>query len=114
MRWSVIETLCEVCEADIAVGKCRICGRYACAKHLGNDGICSICREVMCEICNRRLSITTCLICGRLICKNCSVELQPAIRVCSECYNKLLTDVRYGIYLEYLSRYVRHLKKNLR
>ena len=26
--------------------------------------------------------------CGKLICRDCSVEYQPGIRVCRECYNK--------------------------
>lgn len=99
--------LCEVCEAEEAVGRCKLCGRYACSRHLDPDGICSICRETLCRICNQRLSVGMCLICTRVICKDCSVELQPGIRLCRECYDRLLNDPNYAKYRDYLRRFLK-------
>jgi len=50
-------TLCEICEKRESVSTCRICGRYVCSHHIGDDGICSVCRETLCERCRRYLSI---------------------------------------------------------
>lgn len=99
--------LCEVCEVKEAVSRCRMCGRYVCEDHLGPDGLCSICREVLCEVCHQKLSVNKCLICGKLVCRSCSVELQPAIRVCRECYSKLLSDESYSKFREYLRRFIK-------
>ncbi|MEM1600788.1 MAG: hypothetical protein QXY36_01595 [Sulfolobales archaeon] len=103
--------LCEICEALEAVGQCRLCGRYVCSTHIGVDGICSICREALCRICYQRLSISSCLVCGRVVCRECSIELQPSIRVCRECYDKLLNDKAYVKYRRFLRRFVREWEK---
>lgn len=99
--------LCEVCEVCEAVGRCRLCGRYVCGNHVDANGLCSVCRETLCSICHIRLSVGNCLICGRIICRECSVELQPSIRVCSECYDKILNNNSYVKYRKLLRRFVR-------
>ena len=104
--------ICEVCWSREAVGRCRICGRWACSDHLIN-GMCAICRDLMCRLCNQRLAVTSCLICGKLICRNCSVELQPGIRVCSECYRRLDELLVREPRLKYLMRYLRKRSKEL-
>lgn len=79
---------CEICGRE-AIATCRICGRRVCELHYDKEtGLCSICRESLCSLCKERLAITTCSICGRLICRECSVEVEPGIRVCRECLAK--------------------------
>ena len=81
--------LCSIC-GDEATDRCRICGRYVCAKHyVAERGVCSYCYMSLCELCNNSLAIASCPICGRLICEECSVELTKAVRVCKACYSKL-------------------------
>lgn len=99
--------MCEICEEHNAISRCRICGRYACSYHVGSDGICVVCKETLCRICGTRLSVGICLICARIICRECAVELQPAIRLCRECYNKLLSDHEYVKFRAYLSRFLK-------
>ena len=78
---------CEICGRD-AVAACRLCGRRVCRIHYDEEtGLCSICRESLCSLCGERLAVTTCSICGRLICRECSVEVEPGIRVCRECFD---------------------------
>jgi len=97
--------LCEVCEEREAVGRCNICGRWVCSKHLV-EGVCAICKDLMCSICGKQLSVSRCPICGRLICRNCSIELQPGIRVCRECYSNLSQVVSKHPSLAYLTRFL--------
>ncbi len=47
------------------------------------------------------------MICGRIVCRECSVELQPSIRVCNECYSKMLNDDMYIKYRELLRRFIK-------
>ncbi|MCX8186052.1 MAG: hypothetical protein N3G48_02950 [Sulfolobales archaeon] len=101
--------LCEVCEASNAVATCRLCGRNACANHIDSGGLCSICKETLCKLCSQRLSVSSCAICGRIICRECSVELQPAIRVCKECFSKILYSESYSKYRKYLRRFAKNL-----
>ena len=98
---------CEICEVNEAIGRCRICGRWACSKHLIN-GVCAVCRDLRCQVCGVRLSIDSCLICGRLVCRRCSVELQPGIRVCRNCYRELNSILRKEPRLAYIRRYLRN------
>ncbi|MCD6278361.1 MAG: hypothetical protein J7J11_01625 [Desulfurococcales archaeon] len=60
----------------------------------------------MCSVCGQQLSVSRCIICGRLVCRNCSVELQPGIRVCINCYGDLDKIVRRYPSLTYLTRYL--------
>jgi len=96
--------LCEICESEVAVGRCRICGRWACRRHLRN-GVCSVCRDLLCQVCGVRLSVDSCLICGRLVCRECSVELQPGIRVCRDCYSRIDELIARNPRLAYIRRF---------
>jgi len=98
--------LCEVCGKREAVGRCRICGRWVCSKHLIN-GVCVVCRDLMCEVCRKRLAVSSCLICGKLICRSCSVELQPGIRLCMKCYENIDLLISKYPRLSYIRRYLR-------
>ncbi len=98
--------LCEVCERKEALYRCRICGRYVCGDHL-IDGVCVVCRDLTCKICHSRLAVDTCPFCGRIICRECSVELQPGIRVCKECFKKMNNYVRKFPALKYYYRLAR-------
>ncbi|UXD21375.1 Zn finger protein [Ignicoccus pacificus DSM 13166] len=70
--------------------KCPSCGRPLCTLH----DPCPACEMGRCEVCRERLSVSRCYYCGRLICRECSVELNPGIRVCKICYSKLDEVVR--------------------
>ncbi len=99
---------CEVCGEAPASFKCRICGRLVCRKHFDmNHGICVVCRDLMCRVCGRRLSVDVCPLCGRLICRECSVELQPGIRVCRGCFANIDRVVKAYPRLSYLLRYLK-------
>ncbi len=80
-----MQVLCEVCERKPAVSRCRICGRAVCEDHISEDGVCAACIDLMCRVCNARLSVTSCIICGKPVCRECSLELEPGIRVCNPC-----------------------------
>ena len=97
--------LCEVCEEREAVAKCNICGRWVCEKHLEGN-VCAICKELMCDVCGERLSVGRCPLCGRLICRRCSIELQPGIRVCRDCFSRLDEIVSRYPSLAYLIRFL--------
>ncbi len=99
--------LCEICNVEVSVGNCRLCGRRACRNHLGSDGICAVCKDLMCADCGIRLSITSCIVCRKLICRECSVELQPGLRVCKKCFKSLPEIMERNPALRYLSRYYR-------
>ncbi len=101
--------LCEICEAEVAIGRCSICGRWACSKHLIN-GVCAICRELMCRLCGKNLAVDSCLICGALVCRSCSVELQPGIRICTKCYSRLDELISKEPRLKYVLRYLKKRK----
>lgn len=79
---------CEICEEAEAIGRCRICGRYVCSKHLHGD-ICTICESALCRICGKQLAIGYCKLCGRIICEDCAIEISNVEYVCVECYRKL-------------------------
>ncbi len=88
--------LCEICGERPSVGRCRICGREVCEEHLVN-GVCSVCRDLLIPFKGSlKAPVGRCPFCGRLICRECSVELEPGIRVCLDCYRKLP---------QYLSKY---------
>jgi len=70
----------------VAVAKCRLCGREVCKKHLGSRGYCVVCEDLMCRVCGERLSVTSCVYCGKLVCRECSIEVEPGIRACLDCY----------------------------
>ncbi len=89
--------LCEVCEEKPAVGRCRICGRYVCKEHLNKEGVCAACVDLMCRVCGTRLSVTSCVVCGRPICRTCSIELEPGIRVCTQCATNSLSLKKLGV-----------------
>ena len=58
-----------------------------------------------------RPAVGVCPFCGKLICYECSVELQPGIRVCLDCYKKLDHYFRkYPILKECYSRYLKDRK----
>lgn len=99
--------LCEVCEVRPVVSRCRICGRWVCSKHIGEDGICAVCRDLMCQVCGKRLAVDACVVCGRLVCREDSVELQPGIRVCRFCWPRLNSIIKEIPELSYLGRYLR-------
>ena len=105
--------LCEVCEVRPAVTRCRICGRWVCDKHIGKDGICSVCHDLMCQVCGRRLAVDACVVCGRLVCREDSVELQPGIRVCRFCWARLDSIIAENPEFSYLRRYLRGRRAGL-
>lgn len=80
-----METLCEVCEKKPASRKCVICGRNVCETHINEKGLCAVCADLLCRVCGSRLAVTSCVICGRPVCRECSLELEPGIRVCRSC-----------------------------
>ncbi len=97
--------LCEVCRRREARYVCRICGREVCGEHYDPArGICAICSETMCTVCGTRLAVDSCAVCGRLICRQCSVELQPGIRVCGNCYEDLPKLIGEDLRLSYLAK----------
>lgn len=97
--------LCEVCEEREAITRCSLCGRWVCEKHI-DGALCAVCRELMCSLCGVRLSVSRCLICGRLICRECSVELQPGMRICRYCLNRLDELIKEYPSLTYLTRFL--------
>lgn len=101
-------TLCEVCEEEPAVRRCRICGRYVCEKHVSREGVCAVCMDLMCMICGTRLSVTSCIMCGRPVCRTCSVELEPGIRACVDCINNFSVlkkqEFRPGVFGDRIER----------
>ena len=96
---------CEVCWSREAEFRCAVCGRAVCAAHyVAERGMCSVCYENLCSVCGERLAVDSCAVCGRLICRRCSVELQPGIRVCSECATGLRERLKSDSRLRYLER----------
>jgi hypothetical protein len=85
-----VARLCEVCRRREAIGRCRICGRWACSSDLGSDGVCSLCRDTLCSFCRRRLAVAACEVCGRLVCDECGVQVTPVAWLCPECARKYL------------------------
>ncbi len=101
-------TFCEVCRRREARYVCRICSREVCGEHYDlTRGICAICSETMCAMCGTRLAVDSCAICGRLTCRQCSIELQPGIRVCGDCYRGLPRLVGEDPRLSYLAKLLR-------
>ena len=80
-----MRSLCEVCGLRAATRVCRVCGRRVCSGCLRGD-VCLVCAETLCELCGERLSVSTCAVCGRRVCEECSVQLDPVVRVCLECW----------------------------
>ncbi|MEM3948767.1 MAG: hypothetical protein QXM76_04155 [Zestosphaera sp.] len=80
-----METSCEVCERRPATRRCVICGRNVCEVHINEEGVCVVCVDLMCRVCGNRLAVTSCAVCGRPVCRECSLELEPGIRVCRSC-----------------------------
>jgi len=100
--------LCEVCRKHRAEYVCGICGREVCGEHYdAARGICAVCSETMCSVCGTRLAVDSCVVCGRLVCRRCSVELQPGIRACGDCYRDLPRLVAEDPRLSYLARLLR-------
>ena len=75
---------CSVCGSRSAISTCITCGRPYCSLH-GEGDKCVICTASTCEICRESLSIGYCPSCGRLVCIECSIQIDPARRVCREC-----------------------------
>ena len=86
--------ICRICGLAYATARCRICGRPVCSGCIGEDGVCTACRETLCELCRRNLAIGRCAVCGRLVCEDCSVQITPVVRVCRECHAKGLRPPR--------------------
>ena len=101
--------LCEICESEAAIGRCSICGRWACSKHLVN-GVCVVCRDLMCRLCGKNLSVDSCIICGTLICRSCSIELQPGIRICKKCFSRIDEILAREPRFKYILRYFKKSK----
>jgi hypothetical protein len=41
-----VETLCQLCEADVATEQCRRCGALVCSEHYDrDDGLCLDCAQ---------------------------------------------------------------------
>ncbi len=109
-----MDVVCEVCGAARASVRCPLCGRLVCEKHFDREaGVCVVCRDLMCRVCGRRLSVDVCPLCGRLICRECSVELQPGIRVCRECFSRLDEIVAEHPRLNYLLRYLKRRNQHV-
>ena len=101
-------SVCEVCWSAEAKYECSICKRKVCPAHyIAERGICSICYENLCSICKEKIAVDSCVICGRLVCRGCSVELQPGIRVCKECYANIDRILQEKPELGYISRFLR-------
>jgi len=83
---------CEICGAP-ASHVCPICGRVVCDKHWAGDK-CVICAETICALCGKRLAIAACAICGRPVCEECSIQVNPVVRVCVECAEKYSIETR--------------------
>jgi hypothetical protein len=82
-------TLCEICEEEPAVAKCRICGRWVCGKDFDASlGICNVCLSTLCQVCHERLAIGHCARCGRLVCRRDSVRV-GLLRYCVDCAREL-------------------------
>jgi hypothetical protein len=81
--------LCEVCEEEPAIARCRICGRLVCAKDFeASLGICRVCLSTLCQICHERLAVGHCARCGRLVCRRDSVRVGLS-RYCIDCARAL-------------------------
>lgn len=76
--------LCEVCRSKPAIGRCRICGRFACSEDL-EEGICRLCRDTLCSVCGERLAVASCEVCGRLVCDECGIQVTPVVWLCPDC-----------------------------
>jgi hypothetical protein len=56
-------------------------------------------------------AVGRCPFCGRLVCRECSVEIEPGVRVCRDCFQKLDEYFRkYPVLRRCYSRYLRVLK----
>ncbi|MEM1622785.1 MAG: hypothetical protein QW780_02120 [Sulfolobales archaeon] len=80
------------------------------AHYIGDRGICAICFENLCTVCNQRLAVDSCLVCGKLVCRQCSKELQPGLRVCTDCYTHIYDYIRRDPRLSYIERYLKGRK----
>ncbi len=86
------ETLCEICEQNIATHTCKICGAKVCNICYDIDQqICSVCKDALCQICNKNLSSRACNICGRLVCEDCSIK-EGESTICKDCYHNRRVD----------------------
>ncbi|MEM1919074.1 MAG: hypothetical protein QXP72_03600 [Desulfurococcaceae archaeon] len=87
---SSVHMFCEICDFELAMYRCGLCGRIVCAQDYDFDkNICLVCRDTLCNFCGSKLSIKYCRICGRVGCDDCLIQESLVSYVCKECIRSI-------------------------